>query len=522
MKNIMQASKQLLLAVIVLSSVFLSSCSMIFTPKSQKVSIHTGSRNAKVYLDDEYVGKGKTVQAKVKRDLNAHQVRVEKEGYKNEYGVLGQSKRNVGFYFSIFPGTLLYFLPPIFDAYSPKSFNYNKEWSVKPKTKILERGDEYKYIYVKNTSFEVDADDVKVESYSIKTYLNNKDASRVSTSEEDVDVDNSIFDEALNSTLYDYGFIDTTETIFKSKGNTLYINSTVSKIKFYNIRIMRRFQSYVSSKTTIKWELLDVYGQVIHSEKIASKSGEFCYAYTEEEGSDYNSYITASIEDAIKVSFFKFLNKPEVQKHLDIEKDLDEEKLSTLSLKKPAPITSLANAQKATVTIKNGDDSHGSGCFISNDGYVVTNFHVVANADENLTVIDNEGKEYAAKLIRNNLANDLALIKIDAEIEHAFTVPSKEIYEFGEDIFAIGTPESIELGQTLSKGIVSGVRKQNNVEWIQSDVSVNAGNSGGAMVNKKGELIGIVNSKLVGFGVEGISFSIPANLINNFLSVEYK
>ena len=173
----------------------------------------------------------------------------------------------------------------------------------------------------------------------------------------------------------------------------------------------------------------------------------------------------------------------------------------------------------ATVTIKT-KDGHGSGCVVSKDGYVVTNFHVISNNDK-LTVIDKNGKEYDAKLIRKNENLDLALIKVSqGDFEFSYHLPEVKNYSVGDDIFVIGTPKSIELGQTLTKGIISGTRKFDENEFIQTDASVNGGNSGGAMTKKNGELIGIVNAKVSGFGVEGIGFSIPAEFIKSGLFIQ--
>jgi S1-C subfamily serine protease len=136
-------------------------------------------------------------------------------------------------------------------------------------------------------------------------------------------------------------------------------------------------------------------------------------------------------------------------------------------------------------------------------------------------VINKDGKEFPALVIRKNEYSDLALLKIESNNAHAFTVPKTKNYRVGDDIFAIGTPKSIELGQSLSKGIISGLRTHDNLSMIQTDASVNSGNSGGALVTKTGEFIGVVNAKVLGLGVEGLGFSIPAETIFKDLSIEY-
>jgi len=144
---------------------------------------------------------------------------------------------------------------------------------------------------------------------------------------------------------------------------------------------------------------------------------------------------------------------------------------------------------------------------------------VVANSKDDITVITRDNKEYKATIVRQNEQLDLALIKIDAEFEKHFRIKDEKNYSTGENVFIVGTPKSIELGQTLTKGIISGYREKEGIKLIQTDASINGGNSGGPMINKEGELIGVVNAKFSGIGIEGIGFAIPATLIGNSLFI---
>ena len=181
---------------------------------------------------------------------------------------------------------------------------------------------------------------------------------------------------------------------------------------------------------------------------------------------------------------------------------------------------SLENAVSAVVTIQltNG---HGSGCVLSTDGYIVTNFHVVGGDSAKINILYSDGSTKPARFIRGNPIYDLALIKVDTNF--ATTIKrSLKPASLGSDVYAIGTPKDLNLGQTITKGIVSAKRQFSNKTYIQSDVSVNGGNSGGALVNKDGLLVGIVNAKLVGVGVEGVSFAIPVEYIEKALKIEWK
>ncbi len=103
----------------------------------------------------------------------------------------------------------------------------------------------------------------------------------------------------------------------------------------------------------------------------------------------------------------------------------------------------------------------------------------------------------------------------------AFNLPDKQNYNVGDEVITIGTPNSVELGQSVAKGIVSGTRKNKGSNYMQTDISINRGNSGGPIILQTGELAGVVEYKLVGQGMEGLSFSIPAYEIIQSLSLSY-
>ena len=162
----------------------------------------------------------------------------------------------------------------------------------------------------------------------------------------------------------------------------------------------------------------------------------------------------------------------------------------------------------------------GSGVIISADGYIVTNNHVVADADE-LTVTLNDNKEYSARIIGTDKASDLALIKIDGKNLPAITIANSDDIKVGEWVLAVGNP--FNLTNTVTAGIVSAKARslyQNGVEsFIQTDAAINPGNSGGALVNTRGELIGI-NAMLYSQtgSFTGYGFAIPTTIMNKVVA----
>lgn len=175
-------------------------------------------------------------------------------------------------------------------------------------------------------------------------------------------------------------------------------------------------------------------------------------------------------------------------------------------------------------------ESQGSGIIISEDGYIVTNNHVVDGASE-VTVLLNTGSEYTATVIGTDDETDLAVIKIqpNEDLTVAVLGDSTKV-EVGETAIAIGNPMGVEFFGSVTQGIVSAVNRTVEVDTrtmnlIQTDAAINSGNSGGALINSKGEVIGINTVKVSTTGVEGMGFAIPISeakpIISDLLDYGY-
>lgn len=167
----------------------------------------------------------------------------------------------------------------------------------------------------------------------------------------------------------------------------------------------------------------------------------------------------------------------------------------------------------------------GSGVIISEDGYIVTNNHVVDGADK-LEVLFNDNSSYDAKIIGTDEASDLALIKVDAKDLTPITFGDSETVKIGEWVLAVGNP--FGFNSTVTAGIVSakarslGQNHKGNLSiesFIQTDAALNPGNSGGALVNLKGELIGINSAIYSNTGsYSGFSFAIPTTIVKKVMA----
>ncbi|MDB6017915.1 MAG: protease Do [Pedosphaera sp.] len=162
----------------------------------------------------------------------------------------------------------------------------------------------------------------------------------------------------------------------------------------------------------------------------------------------------------------------------------------------------------------------GSGVIVSQDGYILTNNHVVDEADS-IRVAMNDGREFTAKVIGRDSKTDIAVIKIDAKDLPFMTIANSDKIEVGDLCLAIGNPFGV--GQTVTMGMVSA-KGRGNVgvdyeDFIQTDAAINPGNSGGALVDAEGRLIGINTAILSRTGgYQGIGFAVPINLARNVMT----
>lgn len=161
-------------------------------------------------------------------------------------------------------------------------------------------------------------------------------------------------------------------------------------------------------------------------------------------------------------------------------------------------------------------ESSGSGIIIAASGHIVTNYHVIEGASK-IKVKLTSGNEYDATVVGGDEKTDLAVLKISSNEDlHVASIGNSDEVEVGELAVAIGNPLASELFGTVTAGVISGVNRtmtvgQRDMNLIQTDAAISPGNSGGALINKYGEVIGINSVKLVDDAAEGLGFAIPIN-----------
>ncbi|MBR2640284.1 MAG: trypsin-like peptidase domain-containing protein, partial [Oscillospiraceae bacterium] len=157
----------------------------------------------------------------------------------------------------------------------------------------------------------------------------------------------------------------------------------------------------------------------------------------------------------------------------------------------------------------------GSGIIISDDGYIVTNAHVVSGAETVKVVLYNE-EEYEAKIVGSDTQTDIAVLKIEANNLVEAELGDSSQVEIGETVYALGNPGGLSLQSSFTDGMISGLNRVITTDdsiypmtVLQTSAAINPGNSGGALINEYGQVIGIVSAKIAATDYEGIGFAIP-------------
>ncbi|UOQ71750.1 S1C family serine protease [Hymenobacter cellulosilyticus] len=532
---------------LLLGTTLLQSCATIISSPSQSVRV-VGQPAGSTYYVNERIVKAKPIAGstdviiKVKRKKNS-EVKIKHDGYKDYSEVLYPDKKNALIYLNWVPvlggigsafrtnadgtpaesysgtGLLVGLGGFAVDKITGSDKRLNKS-EIKPDMIMLPKA------VAGSQTVQCGLMNVRIKGGDkMGNFMIRDEPAEILYFGKSLDVDVEHLKATVNGSLKDLGYtVPTSEgkSVFSTGANSRYtLQGEMRDIK-YNIKATNKYEHLAHYETScaveITWKLVNQNRQTVFEKKTAGSSFKF-----ERGGS-------ASFEDAFENSLYTFMGNKEVAAALakpagnSAATAAADEKLPAIAIHRAAALkltgdNGVGSAAKCVVTIET-TDGHGSGCIISADGYLVTNAHVVGE-EETVKVRMADGIEAKGKVVRVNPDMDLALVKIDVDGLSAFLLPSAASADLGADVFAIGTPADKELGQSITKGIISGRRKIEGHSFLQTDVSINGGNSGGALVGRSGQLVGIVNAKLVGRGIEGIGFAIPAEQVSDALQLKF-
>lgn len=542
--------------IVVIATTF-SSCSLAFLASgNQKINIVRSDSTTLTYDKTKIESKENTVT--IIKDHTPHQFKIERPGYKNEYRVCYPNRLGPLGYATIawdlgltvvFTNYAIGMIPADFAGFdilagtmcgvfgsvatlglglnSPKLFDYNKEIKFNQVTKIPSKDSIRVALYLDNVSFDVKPENIINSRISYYNYSINKLQGRELKikKESGIKDESDILKAELNKCLAKSSFLDTSGNVLTKNYKMNYkINATVIEQKFnfmhpvIGISKNTYKDGFITFDLKVKWELKDIYNNACFSDTINCKSGEFV-SFLERANSNYE---TDAMKDALEEGMYKFMNSTKFSnkiKEISIQNETMQNKVDSLIIPLSSSyVSNMEDAIKSTVTIIS-KSKFGSGFFVSSNGYILTNYHVIADTAD-LKVGFADGTKLPAKVVSVSKIADVAVIKVEKGEYLPFKLVNAKNYKLGKDIFVIGTPSAQDLSQTVSKGIISAVRNvEGGMKLIQTDAAINKGNSGGPMIDKEGNLIGIVNSKLIGEGIEGVAFSIPSAVFFKYLNI---
>lgn len=507
---------------LLISSTLLQSCATIISGSRQAMFVSGQPQGSTYYVNDKPL-KAKpvastpgTVKVLLKRK-GTSEFKIKHEGYKDYNEVLTADRPNPAMYLD-FLGIVLV-LPYLVSLGVDSGTGAGRKFS---KKEIHAEMHQLRKAVAEAPSIQAGPINIRVKGGDkMGNFYIVQEATDVLYFGKSLDIDADHLRSSVNATLKDLGYTvpgSEGRSVFSTGTNSRYtVQGEMREIK-YDILATNKYENFAHYSTQCKvevtWKLVNQARQTVVENKTTGSSIK-----GEKGGS-------AAFEDAFDNAFLAFLNNKEVITALSktTDKKADDNKLAPIALRRAIlpKLTSdngVGQAARSVVILETGN-GHGSGCIISPNGYIVTNAHVVGDEDE-IKVLMSDGVSTMGKVVRVNMDMDLALVKINVDNLAAFQLPTANTIEIGTDVFAIGTPADKELSQTVTKGIISGKRKIEGHSLIQTDVSINGGSSGGALVTRSGQLMGIVNAKLMGMGIEGIGFAIPAEQVADALQLTY-
>ena len=518
----------------------LESCvATIFSTPKQTVRVISDPPGATVFINNvEAVKRGKTPNKIRLRRNKSSEVRVKLDGYRDHVEILSPAKFNALALLSMIP----LFIPYYVDMATGAAMRLNKKELRPVLTKIPDKVNGSAPVVCNSLTLKIKGGD------KIGNFLIRDEPRDILYFGKSIDTDADGLRDDVNTVLRDIGY-----NVPKAGSGKLFTATTGAKYHLtgdvtsvtYNVIASNKYEAYAKYETVctvdVAWKLLNRKKETVFEQKTSGTATKF-----EKGGS-------AAFSEAFETATYKVLNAPQLIEQLKGTGKPGENTTETggtdkttagsapgadkapkalvappavadngqpIQLVRPAPDTkgtAISRAAKGVVTITT-DEGHGSGCVVSTDGYIVTNYHVVDGADEVIVKFAN-GDSLAGRVVRTNEEMDLALVRVSATNLQPLLITATPAHEVGMDVYAIGTPADQELGQTVTKGIVSGERKIEGRTFIQTDVSINPGNSGGALVDPSGALLGIINAKVVGRGIEGLGFAIPAERMLDVLKL---
>lgn len=505
----------------------ITGCVTIFGRKKQNVKITSATPDANLSIDKKSVDND---TIKINLDKNyPHSVTASKEGYKSRSSVLSLEKISLWFFGDIAVAPAFYGVFTFVSLLIDGSTSPVKQRRFKPKVEIdslialPKKKSNEKYIWVEDVYINLRKGDVLG-----KYYLSTGKMRRDKAFDEYKAYENAIYDAPqfkhdMNEILLSYGYSDTSENVIPSSWNSLFLTSKIKKLNT-KLAILRSSNDVSQRSALIKidldveWTLYDGFGNEIFNAITYGTSDD---AWGNVETNEL--LFQKSMKDAIEYAILDLYTKPEFLELIILDQGLETGKNNQVTEITRLPSNETSNKleeQLKSIVRISSNNFNSTGVIISSDGYIITNYQIISGGKQ--VKVKLAEKELKADVISTNAQLNLALIKVESDSLQPINWDLTEQSEIGEQIYTLSFSRLEVLNKYVSSGIVSGTRIFQSKPYIQSDVPMSFGNSGGLMVNSNGEIIGILNAKVNSEEVEGIGFAVPMREVLSGLNIKLK
>lgn len=516
-----------------LSLLILSGCASIFIPKKQRVHIHTNNPEATVVIDGDTIGTGAVVSKRIEK-LGGRQVNIVSPGNIEAHYVFLPHHRPPFFWLMQPLNAPTFMFSYYIDFNIDKNVSYKRHYTFDQYEAVRYRdSSSEKYINLDRIYLLKKEGPSPVLSVSLKHSNNPKRLAwrMVQAEKEGVKVEldryanhpNTVMtgyfnlaqmeektQAAMNQVLDQLGYYQKQDGLFFENSKYCKIECQINSGVHYRID-GKNDSFYERLRLNCTWFFVNQYGERIDSVITETISGEHLFGKV------------TLMADALTENYLQMTDSEAFNKQIKKERVQEQARELIALPKKGTCIKSKEQAPEACVTVKT-TLGHGSGFAISNDGYIVTNFHVISGQNfgefPEVVVVDHEGQIHAAKIVRIDRDNDLAILKAESKFSHCFSLNDSNNYKPLETMYTIGAPLSTDLATTVSKGIISNSNKITAEGYVMLNMSVSPGNSGGPVFNEQGQLIGVVASRLVHNELEEFCFAVPAEKIKLLLGMK--
>ncbi len=526
-----------------LPAVLLSACATILIPQNQTVVLNTDHDSASVMINKMPAGNGKQVPVRVQRGVQKD-VTIERPGYKPQHEALLPNHRSLAF--SIYQplNVLNCFIGIIYDFTIDKNVDFPHEFYFRKEPhllvyhqadsqKYLKTGEvsllgnvpamEYAFIQVKYPEEYADLEQALKDAKKARQDLlaSGKPLPKTQKFYLKGDYDVYLLGSQLREAIAETHFSADSIPTVRDWNNIYELSARVDFAELYDIRGKRWRHHMNRVNMGITWYFFNRYGECVDSIETEAASGDFVM-----EPNLLMRNVYGCAKDALYANYLELLRSERFGRIMAIN-TFNAPEFPELTLAKPKrKMGKKADALKACVTI-GSPDGYGSGFAITEDGYILASYHVVASrvtdSFSGLFLIDHRGEKKPISVVRFSKQHDLVLLKADHSFEYAFDIADTSKTEPGTPVYTIGTPASVELGQTVTAGTVSGIHDLNGLRTVRLKMRLNDENSGGPVMDDTMRLLGMINIRMTDqTDNEGDCLAIPAETLSKSLQVVYK